>query len=433
MISVLICGLVRDKQRLIEKVGDYVRWKKDGYVRQIVYSTWIGEIDRYSGLRDALKQNNVELIEIEEPKLVLKGGHQLHQMLSLYYGLEAIRENDFVLKTRVDLADNNDIMLPVFKAGTTSCDDFLKIGLTNKILVETARMELPFLCTDAQFFGAKNDLKKLVSLSAEFELLYNNLAVEQCFFFNPFRNIGVFRRHFYWNLPHFSEISIQRTLQYEVILTEKRLLDVLASWWVILDSYFQIGWEHRLEPSDYFVNLRDGFELNSVDKRISTGDASSIINNSIFVTRLLEILGRDEVARLRSSLAINAIDASPVDVPDDIFQMYEKYRQRFSKLPSPKAVVSGSSPAVIKGVPQHFFVNDVNDTASARYHEHITFLRREIDALQSQLDVVRTHSSLHRILSRVLSQKFKENFRRKYPKILSIYIRYFMKKSVPNE
>lgn len=424
MISVLICGLVRNEQLFIDKLSEYSRWKKDGYVRQIIYSTWIGEIDRYSGLRDELNLNNVKIIEIEEPKLVLKGGHQLHQMLTLHYGLEAIVEDDFVLKTRVDLADNNDNMLTTFKTGTAVCDDFLKIGLTNKILVETARMELPFLCTDAQFFGAKHDLKRLVNLSAEFELLYNNLAVEQCFFFNPFRHIGIFKRHFYWNLPHFSGIANQRSLQYEFILNQQELLDVLGSWWVILYSYFQIGWEQRSEPSDRIDSLLEGFELNAIDKKISTGDGSGVINSSIFVSRLLKLLEANDVARIKNGLIINAINASPVAIPVDIFQMYEQFRLKFSTLPYPKAVACGVNQSLIRGVPQHFFVKGENDSASTRYHEQVTFLRREIDTLQIKLNTLQTHSLLHRMMSRLLDERIKESIRNKYPKLLSIYIKY---------
>lgn len=431
MIAVLICGLVRDEAKFKEKVQTYSRWRIDGYINNIIYATWIGEVDRYAGLRRFIEEESVQLLEIEEPKLVLKGGHQLHQMLALHYGLEAIKDNSFVLKTRVDLADNNDVMLPIFKKGTDKADDFLGLNLESKVLVETARMELPFLCTDAQFFGRRDDLKKLVSLSTEFELLYNNLAVEQCFFFNPFRCVGIFKRHFYWNLPHFSEIANDRTDQYKYIISQPLLMDVLVSWWIVLESYFQIGWMPKGECSDEFDSLMDAFNVDGLDKRISVGDASGIINYSCFVKRLLTLIGEDKVAMTKERLLSNNEDYSSIFVDPSVFDVYEDYRKRFSKLPSPKASRWGDR-TIIRGVPQHFFVKSDNDSASARYHEQITFLRREIDALQYQLKVVRTHSWLHRLLSRILSSEFKENLRRKYPRIISIYMRYFMKKSVPN-
>jgi len=197
-------------------------------------------------------------------------------------------------------------------------------------------------------------------------------------------------------------------------LNQQELLDVLASWWIILDSYFQIGWEKRSKPSDRINTLLEGFELNAIDKKIATDDASGVIFSSIFVSRLLMILGASEVTRLKNSLAINAVDVTPVAIPVDIFQMYEKFRLKFSTIPYPKAVACGESQSLIRGVAQHFFVKDDNDSASTRYHEQVTFLHREIDVLQIKLNAVLTHSLLHRIMSRLLDERMKENIQNFY-------------------
>jgi len=427
MTSIVICGLVRDEDRLRAKIRLYHEWLKNGHILDIVYSTWIGEVDRYPGLREYLSQLSVKIIEIEEPKLILKGGHQLHQMLAMHYGLEAAL-GTYVLKTRVDLCDDSDAMLGPFRLGTNPANDFLNVGIANKILIETARLELPFLCTDAQFFGKKADLMRLVSLSAEFELLYNNMAVEQCFFFNPFRELGIFKTHFYWNLPHFSEINKQRFEQYQEIISSEILLNVMIAWWVILDQYFQIGWQQKTVAEDDFNSILEAFELDGEDKWISKGDGSGVIQNSAFVSKLIAIIGDSRIEEVKSAIhSYNRI--SPVSIPQYLFDYYESYRERFSKIETPKACSEGVSIKKIKGAAQHFFVKDDNDKASTRYHEQITYLRREIDVLQHQLSGALEQTLLHRFLILTVPRRVREFLAKQAPILTRFYSKNLMKKN----
>ncbi|WP_070968027.1 hypothetical protein [Vibrio sonorensis] len=426
-VSVIICGLVRDANKLLNKLKNYTDWREQGLVDQIVFSTWIGEIDSYQGLRKQLVHSNIDIIEIEEPRLVLKGGHQLHQMLSLYYGLSKLNNKDqFVLRTRVDLADNHEAMLHDFVSGTPVAEDFAEVGLKHKILIEYSQMAYPFLCGDAQFFGHFEDLMKLINMSADMELLYNRLAVEQTFFFHPFKDCRLFKQHFYWNLPHISEIADRRSEQCEDIVNTAIISDVVQAWWLILDRYFKVGWGEYKNIDIELKSMSDAF-LFDKDIKIIGGEQSDVIADHSFVSAINRVIDHETKNRLVELIS----DKEPLNmfkIDIDIFNSYESFSKKYSDLPSAKANCSISKKNVIRGAAQHFFVKNENDSASKRYHEQITALRRENDFLRKELNISITNSPIHRVLSRVLPRKAIEFFKYKLPFATEFYARNVMKK-----
>ncbi len=427
-ISVVICGLVRDHGRLSAKLTHYCNWRDQGHIDRIIYATWIGEIDRYRGLRRELEQANVAIVEIEEPRLVLKGGHQLHQMLAYYYGLSLVEdETQYVLKTRVDLADNTDAMVHEFVHGTPPADDFMGVGIGRRILVENSQMLFPFLNGDAQFFGRKCDLLKLINLSAEMELVYNRLAVEQSFFFEPFKHCRVFQEHFYWNLPHISAIAHKRAEQIQYILHRPEMARAIKGWWLVLDAYFKVNWGEAMPfAGSPFRSIEEAFAYDGEGKFIGA-EKSDVIAHDAFVKALVAVLPEAEKEALKAQL-LERSSGQPLEVAPAVFDVYEAFRKSFSDLPAAKATPRGSAQRVITGAAQHFFVKDPVDSASTRYHEQITNLRRENDYLKKQLNISLTHSPLHRLLNRALPPKFIIFMRYKMPWVTSFYMRYLMRR-----
>lgn len=411
----------------MRKVSNYFDWINAGFVGDIVYATWIGELDRYPGLRKWLQDHAVTILEIEEPRLILKGGHQLHQMVALHYALSALQDRDqFVLKTRVDLADNHEVMLYEFGHGTEPVDDFGGFGLRNRILVENAQMLYPFLCGDAQFFGRLSDLRKLVNMSAEMEVTMNRLAVEQTFFFEPFKRSRVFRRHFYWNLPHISEIADRREQQLKQLWASEPIQFAVKGWWVVLNSYFKVGWGPRQEDMPEITTFERACAHDGANKMIG-GDRSDVVSNDAFVRALVALMPPSEIAAIKFRVSDQSED-HPFAVPHALYDAYESFRRQFSDLPSAKAVREGETKRRISGAAQHFFVKEAQDSASARYHEQVTALRRENDYLKSQLNITLTNTLLHRLLSRILPRRVVVFMKYRMRFLTDVYARYFMRK-----
>lgn len=425
MISIVICGLVRDLDKAKSKILEFSQMRNTGLVDQVIFSTWIGETSKYPGFDNFLSDNKVELVEVEEPRLVLKGGHQLHQMVSFHYGLAALNNQDqFVLKTRVDLAENSSNMKFDFQQGTPKTRDSLEVGLKHKILIEYAQMAYPFLCGDAQFFGHVQDLKKLINMSNKFEIIYNRLAVEQTFFFKPFSKLRIFQEHFFWNLPHISEAPKSRHAQIQFLINEPTLMEPIYHWWNILDEYFKVGWGDQSNyPMPELADLKGAFEHHSPEKRVNA-DSSDCISHSSFVKSLSTI----NPISLEKSAALEKHELERTQVQASRFKALEEFRKEFSDLPSAKGAHIAGQPTTVYGAAQHFFVKDAMDDAASRYHDQVTFLRRENDQLKKLLNVGSSTTSFHSVISKLIKPETIIRLRMKYPKIAMFYGKYFMTK-----
>lgn len=419
--NVLLTGLVRDESKLINKLNQFQNWQQRGFVTGVYMATWIGEIDKYPGLRKKIATYELTLIELEEPKLVLKGGHQLHQMLTLHYGLQAIKNKDSqVLKTRVDLADNIEEMTWELNNGVPDADDFLKIGITGKIVVEYSQLLFPFLMGDAQFFGNWKDLRALVNLNTDMELLYSRLAVEQTFFFHPFKEIGMFQNHFFWNIPHIADQQVKQSAQLDAIANSDYFIELLSAWLVVMNAYFKIGWgqETYAKPS---MQLRE--TLLRSDSLLRGPDGSMLLTKSNQVTALLSSLSSSRLSDLKQKLL--HIGDGPFFVDDQVYSELEDFRKSFTTLTSARASkFTKANTLLIKGVVQHFFVAEA-DSALESYRNQVTYLRRENDVLQRRLGTSVQHRWTHRTLVRVVGINRLEKWRARFPGIFSVYQKFF--------
>lgn len=173
-IKVIFTGLVRDQELFVKSIKDLVKFRHENMVDEIIFSTWIGEIDKYDGLRHALAVYDCHLVEGEPPPG--SPGNIWHQMKSLYLGLELIKDNSYCLKTRADL-----FIKPEFIRKLISDKDYLNISLQDdynpifekKVWIPYFEITKPFYMADECFFGRTIDIKKLVNLDASYDVLYN--------------------------------------------------------------------------------------------------------------------------------------------------------------------------------------------------------------------------------------------------------------------
>ncbi|SNY94427.1 hypothetical protein SAMN04515647_4753 [Cohaesibacter sp. ES.047] len=188
-----------------------------------------------------------------------------------------------------------------------------------------------------------------------------------------------------------------------------------------------MGWGPERDFSGSpFRSIEEAIEHNGSDKFLGT-EKSDVIAHDSFVKELIKVLPSDEIAALKKDLAVSS-SGRPLEVSSDVYDCYEEFRKKFSGLPEAKSSKVDNFPVSISGAPQHFFVKDGIDSATTRYHEQITHLRRENDYLKKQLNITLTPSSLHRWISRVLSPRLVLFLRYRFPRLTSFYVRYFMRK-----
>jgi len=162
--DVIFTGLVRTPDLFRKSIKEMVRLRKRGFINEIKFSTWLGEVKKYPEVNSFLKKNKIRIIESKEPK-IRGSGNIWCQMKALEMGLEKTDPNRFVLKTRADVYINPIFIEKIIKEK----EDLLKItkNLPNgnifkyKIWVPYFDLKTPFYLADECFFGYRDDLKHL--------------------------------------------------------------------------------------------------------------------------------------------------------------------------------------------------------------------------------------------------------------------------------
>ncbi len=260
----VMCGLVRDESAFMTKLDTLTEWRRDGAIDGIVFSTWIGELDRYPAAAAAHAAGAFTLVEIDPPQLKAPG-HVIHQMKTLYYGLQAVPADAWVLRLRPDLASlNHAIRDAILGTDLTphTTPEWPQV-FSSKILIHSSFVDIPFYLNDIIFYGQRSDLQKLVSFDLSTEYLCINTAPEQFFFRAPFAGKFPLIEAFLQVMPHFAygnePGSVRRR---DTLLDSDFFLDVLAANLLFLKTYFRIGFvpdNLRKQPDNPSFALADIF------------------------------------------------------------------------------------------------------------------------------------------------------------------------------
>jgi len=190
MVDVLFCGLLRKPEMFRKSILDLVNLRKLGLVNQIIFSTWIGEMEKNLEMLKFLKKNNVRIIESEEPK-VQGSGHIWCQMKALDIGLQRVGEDRFVLKSRTDVYINPLFLKKLFSEKETLLKikkDLPKGNVFNyKIWIHYYEMRTPFHMGEECFFAHNHDAKLLVNYNTFYDEQHVGHAISHIRrFANPF-------------------------------------------------------------------------------------------------------------------------------------------------------------------------------------------------------------------------------------------------------
>lgn len=241
---VIICGLVRDRQLFNTKLEKLCQWQNEGLISGIVYSTWIREIDKYKGLRQQLETAGIKTVEIQEPNLRLPG-HLLHQMKTIYYGLEACPEESYVLKIRPDLCNLGINLIPVLSGEVDlkvdDSEDWPRI-FQERLVIMGGFVTAPFYINDIMFYGSKQDVKKLIHFDLRYEVLYSATGPEQWFHAHPFIDTFQIFASYFPIYPGIFHNNREKAVKYiDYFLSSPFLLKVFLTYVLILSRYYRVG------------------------------------------------------------------------------------------------------------------------------------------------------------------------------------------------
>lgn len=351
--NILICGLVRNEQKLKEKLEIFCQLRDEGIVEKIVFSTWIGEIEKYPGLGALLKKSNVILVQSEEPTLVVCG-HRFHQMKAFYYGLQLFEEDDLIFKCRTELGCYDPTMRQYFTGEISlkrKSDNSFSV-LSERVVVDYAQFLYPFLMGDAQFFGRKRDIKQFVNMDYFYDIAFNDVAVEQTFFSKPFiEKFPILGLHYFWNLPQICQANTDPENQIAYLLDSDYFLDLLATYHQILYANFIVGWEPKDHYESAFIEEKFGSPAlvdikQLVDRKnppygiiirhegsigLHSNTTIELFANGFLKDSVLSCRYEDALKRTQSLDYQNTYTMNPATVPASIRAFYREFETRYPK------------------------------------------------------------------------------------------------------
>jgi hypothetical protein len=244
---VVIAGLVRDEAIFARQLDVLVDWRKQQLVEGIVYSTWIGELEKYPNIAGFLTDHDISVVEIAEPTLRLEG-HILHQMTSLHYGLQLVPDGTYVFRSRPDMRltqEMQDFLKNEPSLALGPPHDWPEI-FEERLVVLACSLLTPFYINDMIFYGRKHDVEKLVSFDVASEVIYANMAAEQ-FFFAPtfYRTFPIFRSFFQLSAPYsYDDRDWARRFIVQHMASDF-FLQVWVTYLLCLDRYFRISFDEQ--------------------------------------------------------------------------------------------------------------------------------------------------------------------------------------------
>ncbi|MDJ0556473.1 MAG: hypothetical protein QNJ68_18935 [Microcoleaceae cyanobacterium MO_207.B10] len=405
---VVICGLVRDRQLFNTKLEKLCQWQNEGLISGIVYSTWIGEIDKYEGLRQQLEIAGVKTVEIQEPNLRLPG-HLLHQMKTIYYGLEACPENSYVLKIRPDLCSLGRNLIPIL-SGEVDLKVDNSEGWPNifreRLVIMGGFVTAPFYINDILFYGSKQDVKKLIHFDLRYEVLFSSTGPEQWFHAHPFiDSFQIFASYFPIS-PGIFHNNREKAVKYiDYFLSSPFLLKVFMTYVLILSRYYRVGGgilSHNLVAKEletikkipYATLFKEDTNVPGI--LFQTGPNSVRFRAESWIYALLNGgFAKDEVGEKLEAVLMEVKEwsfqqnwiANSLTPPPEVIEVADNFKQLFSLRQNKIAnqlEIEGGRRFVIKGGNNRFQVVN-NDVENKKLEQEILRLRRQIVNLNETL------------------------------------------------
>ncbi len=395
-----ICGLVRDEPGLLAKLDTLAAWRERGVIKDVVFSTWQGELDRYPALRTRLDAGEFVLIE-SAPPLVKAFGHTLHQSKALHYALQAIPAGAMVLKMRADLgALDVNVLEAITQTSLGPTDPTLPQVFDQRVLINASFVDSPYYLNDILLYGLRDDIARLGSFDLATEMLFSHAAPEQTFFRSAFA--GVFPRleaFLYIQPPLLSDDPEGARDRIRILLESDFYLTVLALNLRLMHGYFRLGFLGA-QRREELPPLADGFDLEGLLTRAEGFDGCWLLPGTgammVMDERFLEaVIGRRfemNAFGLRFARALDEVASMPTGgpapnalTPDPaVRDLQRRLMDRIGILQPRMAAETTGRHFTVQGHADRFGLT-VDADSSRALHEEINQMRRELDRLRARL------------------------------------------------
>lgn len=391
--AILYTGLVRDEPKFLRFISEYqalpVRERVPFY-----YSTWIGELDRYPAVKQALKQIGAIVIEQPEVELILPG-HALHQMSSLDLGLSVIGPGVFVYKSRPDFASLNTYrsflqIQPRPPGDSRICYP----GQRARFYVHGYFASQPFYVFDIVFAGDSQDLKYLSSWPASAIFRYLRTAPEQMIWGGALISAHpVFDAYFRSNVGLvFNNPELSRR-SHSALLASPLYYKALAWSFLLMSSAFD-----RFEPGPEFAGDVAGATLEQLlwdplPSVRATGHHAPARVNAWYVTDVLPLVEGDLLA---PSELLAAVSQCMEEIAEDPRAWLDSYEMGMldSRLMGQRAAVAGVQGfKAPQPYPGGFRVNGAQADwrPLGERNSHVAALEAEVNQLRRMIDRSNRH------------------------------------------
>ncbi len=253
--AVLFTGLVRNEAKFLDFLGAFANEPTDGRPLML-FSTWAGELTKYPAIADALTRLGATIFEQDQPDLLLPG-HALHQIVALDLALSALEPDIFVYKSRPDFADIRSYkrflsLSPI----PVSSRPFRCVAAHHKLHIHGFFGAHPLYINDITYCGVVRDLLQLTNLPFATLIRYTRLAPEQLIWGGAIINqVRILDRYFRSNVGLIFNDRLKTLANIELLRNSACYMYALASYFMILDSYFENIFQSTLTADSVIASL----------------------------------------------------------------------------------------------------------------------------------------------------------------------------------
>ncbi|AXY59481.1 hypothetical protein [Acinetobacter sp. WCHAc010052] len=291
----VICGNIRDELDFKLTLSKLVQLRSEHKIHHILLSTWSGEIDKYEGLRAALKQLDVYVLESHPisdglqatPTDAVNFWRQSRQLMG---ALDLIPKDSFILRVRTDRSLNyiNQMeKMSVFDNYAVESISFGKFPrvFQYKVFVFSPKTVRLMHMIDFVFLGYHKDLYKLINFDVN-ELMFQKQVVANAqWFIKPFiEEFPVLRDYMRFTV---FRSTIQLLKKYVDEKKEESVFPdiyykVYAIFILIMHTHFKILYMGRVNDNTLSeTGFHQFFSTSPGNNLYSTGLGTSIRNEKV--------------------------------------------------------------------------------------------------------------------------------------------------------